>query len=562
MLAAALRYSALDGFDVPYHDEWGFVEQLTGENITFKWLWSPYGDHRLPLAKPIWLFWIKLTNSFRVGAYVNIAVLGVLALAMIATARRLPGRISYTDAFFPLLMLHQGQGINFLWSYQISEMLPAFLQCVVIMLVVRHPTPTSGAALRIGLCLALIGLAGPGGLPFALALALWLAMWGLRQWRTVTGLLAFCGAFVTFDFVGLYFWDLKDPAQTVTPTAAQVSRGAIEYLSVGFGPATAPVWAFAGWGVALLIAGAMALAAIAWYRQPAERWRALGLFLMLGSGLALALAMGWARGPYGPGGALSHWYVIFGFPSLCAVYFSWLLYAPVTGGSLMRMCLFILMCGLLPLNTYAGRKEAQIRGEIVRRFEQDIHDGVSPILIAQRHAYPITNAEIYRVLPTHFESDLRKLHRAGVGLFRDMRGPFIDQGREWTVAIHPAKAAGITWKDGRAICLSDDPYLVFALPKPMFVSAIRLGFSYDDAVSPAHCEFYWCRSDRNDFNEKERYRAWQQETAIKNGEGLLQYKDIVINDTLDRFRIDPDNKPCIFTLKEITVLVPEETPQP
>ena len=266
--------------------------------ITLEWLWSAYGDHRLPLAKPIWLGWIKLTDSFRVGTFVNIVVLGLFALAMILAARRVRGRFSYTDAFFPLVMLHIGQGVNFLWSYQINEMLPAFLECAILLIVVTHARLDVRWAILLGILLVLLSLSGPGGLPFALAAALALLIWGVMQWRRDgesklrDAVIALLFAGLATFLIGFYFYGFK--GQDLPRTLDNVVRGTIEFLSVSFGAATkgpavdgvptTSTWWYAGVGVIFLILLSMLLAAIAWFRRPSERWRSLTLFLVFGAG--------------------------------------------------------------------------------------------------------------------------------------------------------------------------------------------------------------------------------------------------------------------------------------
>ncbi len=560
MLVAALWYSALYGFNVPYYDEWGFVDQLTGENITLEWLWSAYGDHRLPLAKLIWLFWIKTTNSFRVGTYVNIVVLGFLAMAMIWAARRLRGKASYTDAFFPLVMLHLGQGVNFLWSYQISEMLPAFLECAILLIALSRPRLEPRGAVWIGICLILLALSGPGGLPFALAVSVGLAAWGLGQWQIEDrrGAVRAIGLTATAIVLGgLYFLGFK--GQDQQKTAENVTRGAVEFLSVSLGTATEPAWRFAGVGVVALLLIGMLLALLAWFRRPAERFRASMVFLILGAGLALAMGMGLARGPYGPGGGLSHWYVIFAFPALCAVYFAWVLYGPTTLSGLVQMCLFTVACGLLPLNVSAGRAKALERLNIVRAFERDLETDMPPIELAARYGYPISDASEYATIPGNFEHSLQKLHGARVGPFGSMQGPFIDWERKQTLSLAPVRTNDLVWEGDTANCTGPDPYIIFALDKPVFVSVVRLTFKYEGSSTDAHCEFYWCDTRHNGFIESERYRQWTQPTTPrKPGEDPNYYKDVVVNDWVDRIRIDPDNKPCTFQLKQVELFSPSQ----
>src|SRR5262245_60699797 len=124
MLLAALAFVWQYGSQVvPYGDEWGYIPYLTGEEaVTPAFLWQPHAEHRIPVAKLIWIGMLKLTRGdFRVGMFLNVLAVAALAAAMMEAARRQRGRTSYADAFIPLVSLHVGQSTNFLWWWQINE---------------------------------------------------------------------------------------------------------------------------------------------------------------------------------------------------------------------------------------------------------------------------------------------------------------------------------------------------------------------------------------------------------------------------------------------------------
>jgi hypothetical protein len=561
LLLVALTYSLRYGFNVPYFDEWGFVDQLAGEPVTPRWLWSQYGDHRLPLAKLIWLGWIKLTGSFRVGACVNILTLGVLALGMIATARRLRGGIRYSDAFLPLLMLHLGQGVNFLWSYQTSEMLPGFLECTLLLMVLRSRDGlTTASAWLAGILLVLLALAGPGGLPFVLGFGVWL---GVGAWKSLrsgrpaarrAGLVAAGAGVTAIALCGPYFMAFDRPQHAVSPGLGEVERGGVQFLSTALGAGTAGFWPYAGAAVLGLLLGTTGLALAMFLRRPAERFRALGLAGVLAAGLALALAMGWGRGggEYGGVGGLNHWYVTFSVPALAAAFLTWVVYGPTTLGPLVQMCLFTVTCLVLSLNVNLGLQQARERGKVVRAFEAALGDGTVPLAIAERFARAISDADVLGEHPEFMEDQLRRLHRARLGPFRGLRGPFLDPEREVCLPLEPAATNQLTWEDGVATCTGDDPFVVFSLPRPLLVYGVRITFAYEQAASPAACEFYWCLSRQNAFSATERNRRWEQDAT---SEDIV--KTVLVMDVIDRVRFDPDGKPCRVRIKEVALLTPE-----
>ena len=249
--------------------------------------------------------------------------------------------------------------------------------------------------------------------------------------------------------------------------------------------------------------------------------------------------------------------MIFAFPAMCAVYFAWLLYAPATLSSLVQTCLVALAFALLPLNVNAGKAEALERGNSVRAFERDLESDLPPIVIAQKHGHAISDVAAYGTIPGNFETRLQQLHRAGIGPFQSMRSPFIDWERRIPVPLTSQRTNDLAWNNGIAKCTGNDPFLIFALKDRVFVSAVRLTFQYPEASAEANCEFYWSDSTRNGFTDAERHVRWMQPTKQPTGDEPNYYKDIVINDWIDRIRIDPDDEPCVFKLVQVQLLVPE-----
>jgi hypothetical protein len=158
---------------------------------------------------------------------------------------------------------------------------------------------------------------------------------------------------------------------------------------------------------------------------------------------------------------------------------------------------------------------------------------------------------------------MRQLRRAHVMPFSALRD--MPSHREVNVSLSPVAVGQATWADGTLIGDGNDPRIVFALSRPRKVYAIRLRFSYENTAPPAKCEFFWQDTSRNEFGTADRYYSWSQDTGP--GESWMWVKDAVpgektktvwIDDTIDRFRFDPDNKPCTVKLKEITLLVPSD----
>jgi hypothetical protein len=204
---------------VPYIDEWEHETVLAGEKqVSAEWLWAPHGEHRVPLAKLVWVTVVRVTKSFKAGVYINVLLFGALAFAMLRTAQALPGGLDYADAILPIQLLHIGQGFNLQWWWQIMENLPSIIIGVLTVAVVRGgPGLAPRSALFVGAGLMLLPLCGPSGLPCALAMSLWLGVWGIRsilasdKARRSVGIVVLGMAIAALLLIGLYFVGLEKP---------------------------------------------------------------------------------------------------------------------------------------------------------------------------------------------------------------------------------------------------------------------------------------------------------------------------------------------------------------
>jgi hypothetical protein len=89
---------------------------------------------------------------------------------MIWAARKLRGRTSYSDAFFPIFLLTwQGTSGDFLWSTELQHVVPLVLAGTVLVIMAHSRTQvTFRSAVLAGLCIILLpwcGGTGPGLVP-------------------------------------------------------------------------------------------------------------------------------------------------------------------------------------------------------------------------------------------------------------------------------------------------------------------------------------------------------------------------------------------------------------
>jgi hypothetical protein len=110
-------------------DECAYVPVLTGdEPVTLGWVWRQHFEHRIPLAKLVWVGVLRLANyDFRLVNCLSLVGVGLLALALIWAVRTLRGRLTFPDAVFPLVILNPSQATNYLCWWQVNHLLAPLL---------------------------------------------------------------------------------------------------------------------------------------------------------------------------------------------------------------------------------------------------------------------------------------------------------------------------------------------------------------------------------------------------------------------------------------------------
>jgi hypothetical protein len=293
----------------PIIDEWEFVPALTNEEPLIPWLWKLHNEHRFPLPRLIYYVLFQVTHDFRTGCLVSLAGMSALALGFIHVARRLRGRLHFTDAFFPISLLHLGHWENYLMGYQLCFMLVAVL--AGIMLVVILNTRRENLFIR-GIQAGLVGyllmLCGAGGLAFGPPAAVWLmALAGLllfseERWRIPKAMLLLTLAASLLVYALLYFHGYARPEHHPPSAGVWPSlKIAFEALSMAFGPAAMGLWPVSILIIVALAAYACMLLMRRIVRDRAEQPRALGLALYLAAVAGLALGIGWGRSGFTDG---------------------------------------------------------------------------------------------------------------------------------------------------------------------------------------------------------------------------------------------------------------------
>jgi hypothetical protein len=416
LLRFALRYSV----DIPFLDDWEMVPVLTGRRpVTLEWLWSQHNEHRIAIPRLLYLALLKLGGyDFRAGVVFDVLVLSATAAALSTAARAIRGRTLYSDAFFPLVLLHWGQAENLVWGFTIPLVLGSALATCLLCVLMRPGLLSFRAALPLALCTLALPLISASGLALVPALAAITVLAGcsLRRarpsprwaWMSLlaAGLLGI-GVLLLY-FIGYH----RPPGHLVSPSLGATLKATLQVLSLGFGSRTREYWPLSGAFVAALIVATVL--ALLWViaRSREERPRALRAALFLGGMGCLAGGIGWARIAMYPEGIFASRYATLAAPLLCCLYFAWEVVQRPQAVRFVQMLLFFVSAVLVVGNHDSGVAEATGLQQLRQPALADLQNGVPLADVAQRHCGAIyvcgTNVLVRR---------MRMLRNSKIGAF-------------------------------------------------------------------------------------------------------------------------------------------------
>jgi hypothetical protein len=541
MFGLALALIAVYGSNVPYVDDWEMVPYLTGERpVTPAWLWSEHNEHRtvIPRLLLVGVFHVG-GRDFRSGMALSAVALAGLAAGMILAAGRVRGRTAWTDAFFPLVLLHWGHEDNLLWFWQVGFVGTTVIAGFLLILIVR-----SGADLRrpavvsAGILLLLLPLCGANGLVFGPPMAMWLLVcaWEARKTNRPWALMGLFAILVA-ALCGFYFVSYHPPSMPSRKGAAECLHIALEFLSCGLGrPLTQPSedwwYLWAGAIVSCIVVWALACART-WRRQHHERCRAFGLACFLGALVGLAVGLGWGRSGFGVGTGYSRRYITLAAPVVCCGYFVVLLYFRPVWSRIFQAGLFAAALLMLYPNTRRGLMEAQsLHDNKMARFLTDLRSGHPPMVLAQRYTRPPLSLALPQQQRIVTEA-LAMLARAGIGEFRLTR---LDPAYR-SVPVHETTISS-TGGD------------VFKLAEPRFVYAVRLKYRYRPLRPLANFGLFW---KNKDLPSEGKVVSQTLSQDPQQEHSLILW----VNDMVSEFTLYPDNEPHLCEIKDVEILVPK-----
>jgi hypothetical protein len=356
-------------------------------------------------------------------------------------------------------------------------------------------------------------------------------------------------------------------------------------LTSAFGHFGQELWKTSGIVTMLLIG----LSGIAFFllflARGREKLRAWGLLCFVGAMVGVAIGVGFGRSGLGPGQGFSSRYVTTATLMTCCIFLGW----GVIGGAgarLVQMSLFtVMVCGLIA-NFRGGLDMARAHARHLRAFENDVQAGLPPTILAARYStgdYPIYTCRVLRdeeSLQVEFTKLMRMLKEKNFGLMRGLND--IPTTETSFPIAPPRRAKNVTWLgDGAFETTGEDPFVVFELDHPTPIIAIRVNYSVIGPPPPLKFEAYWQNeSAAETFSETERYfatdlpqdpeenivvkRSYDAATRIwmrprPTGAVREFWLTIPIGRTIDRFRLDFDNQPATYRIKEIRFVVPADS---
>lgn len=449
---AALLLAVRHGPVVPYlPDEWMYVPEVAGRRpMGLEWLFSFHNEHRIPLPKLIWAL-VERASGFdgRWGSALNALFLAVAALLVLLGIRRHRGRMAWTDAAVPLLLLHGGHWGDITWPFQV-----AFTVVVVLLawIVSRLLSLKREADPGLAAGLFLLPFCGPATFPFVALLAPWTIWRARRDPRPAARRLTLGLAAGALLLLPIYFGFRRPEYFPPSPGVGADLRVALQLFANSMGIAGSRHWPISG-GIA-----AAALAASVVLLLRGRRPQATGTLLVLIAFVALSLMIGHSRSGLSPHFGFDERYItLFGLAPVLVYVASGFL-ERTAAGRFLAQGLLVLGVGLLyPRNGDHAEDRVSERRYATDRLLQDVVARVPIPILARRHPYWSPQQE------RQLEEGFAILAQDRLSVYRDAPAPLT------------LEAGGrVPLPDGRIAIDLSTPALI-DLPKPISEVVVDAG---------------------------------------------------------------------------------------
>jgi len=561
MTVIALAFVFVYGRNVPSWDDWDIVPTVTGaQPVTWNWLWSQHNEHRIPVPRLVMLAIFRGFMDFRAGMVANVVLSAGMTAWLLRVVRQVRGRREWTDLFLPLVALNLGQGLNFMWAWQIGFFVSTALMLALLVIVARHSAirPGGRIVVAIGVLVFLLAGSGANGLVPVPVMIVWaigvawlsrgtVAAAGARsRWAGAT-IVVLCGVVAMGTY--LHGYERVPHFPTGHGLSGMVVTG-IKAMTMSFGAAGRAAWPFSGALVLAIVGLTLAKLVGMFLNDPENRLRSWGLFCFIGAVVGLAAALGLGRNGF------EERYATLLYPLLSGVYFVWSLDDGGRASRWMRTVLTgVALIALWP-NTSTGLAYAKDLSGALTTFEQQMTAGVPLTQLIARHSR--------RLHPSHdlLMDYLPLLRAAKVGAFARLR----DDPETERVSLSPEQwtMSGAT-REGRTIRHEGRAWITVKLPRQMKVAGVSLIYGYENARRQQPFVMLEWRRNAQNWGEPDRSYYWSPTGDRGNWQrgSFLRLTDgdprlhCWIWDDVTEIRIFPDYIPGKFELKELTLITPK-----
>jgi hypothetical protein len=487
--AFVLGLGLVAAFVALYATPLGFLDDLTQVRFLFPeapldwgWLWHQHNEHRIPLPRLVYTALMLVFRDFRAPTWLDVALLGAIVWTLMEAARRVRGRRSAADAFFPLLWFSLGPAENLLNGFQVVFLLPVGLVALFLAVLAgsaRWDRPRT--LLVLGACVFALPLCGVPGIVVAVPLALWLALEsaaGLRgsdATSRAAGGVALCASLLTVALICSTFLGFRFLPNTREPGLVDVATIGLQALAQVAGWLNGPAWPGSGVLALVLFAAGCAATVPGLRAGGLERRRALGVAAVLAASAGLALAIGFGRGgDQDRAGMLSR----YGTLAMLWPSAAWLAVARF-GAPGLRERAHALALGLaLALwagNLGGGAEYGRARRDAAEALARDARTGRTWESLAQQHW------ESFFWSAETFAGALRDLERAGLPPFERPRArlrapePFDTFLTAPDQVVHVAPPASRRWGSEKLTAMHPGSSLRFRLSDEVRHFGVRVG---------------------------------------------------------------------------------------
>ena len=285
MVAALAWYVWMYGRNLPFWDDWESVPVLSGSQpFSLAWLWKQQNEHRFPVARLVtFLIW-RGAGDLRLVMVLTNLVLSAVTFGLIQAARWKRGRMSITDAFFPLVLLNWGMYENLIFAIQLFFVSAPALALAILLVALSEWHGRLARVVGMGVCLNLLPLNGAIGLMLLPCLLALLAVLGVSRLCSTEpsgrrdGIVLLSSCVIAALLAAGYLIAFEaNPLHPGARSVADFARTAAEVLSMSIGPAGHTLWPAAAVGaigvitVAVLVAGVGGVLATSRTRTGARR---------------------------------------------------------------------------------------------------------------------------------------------------------------------------------------------------------------------------------------------------------------------------------------------------